>query len=311
MDMYQKRKMRQEKKNNNQEEKLTKVGINWYPGHMVKAQNEIKDSLKLIDVVVEVLDARIPMSSSNPIIDNLASNKERIVVLNKVDLADKSNLDEWKKYFENKGYMCICSNTNNKEDIKKIIDAIITQGNKAYSKKGKKSDISINQIYRVLIVGIPNVGKSTLINKIAKRQAANVSNKPGVTVRKQWIRVQNNIELLDTPGLLWPRLDDNDAGVKLALTGNIKQEILEVESLACEGLKILLASDKYKKMLEEKYKIDSINEDIDVYELLELIGRKRGCIVSGGNVDMEKAAKAFLDDLKSGKIGNISFENVI
>jgi ribosome biogenesis GTPase A len=311
MDMYQKRKMREEKKNNNQEEKLTKVGINWYPGHMVKAQNDIKAAIKLIDIVVEVLDARIPLSSRNPLIDDLAKDKQRIVVLNKSDLADEKETENWIKYFESKDISCIAVNSSVPQDIKKIITAIINKGKIVYKDKVANTAIDYKPIYRVLIAGIPNVGKSTIINKIAKRNAANVSNKPGVTVRNQWIRVQDNIDLLDTPGLLWPKLDDNNAGEKLALTGNIKQEILDLEGLACIGIEYLLNVERYKKMFLEKYKIDEEDiEYLDSYDILELLGRKRGCLVSGGNVNTEKASKIFLDELKSGKIGRISLENI-
>ena len=310
MDMYQKRKQRQNKKVEDKNVNENKMIINWYPGHMVKAQNEIRESLKLIDIVVEVLDARIPLSSQNPKIDELINLKARIVVLNKADLADDNATKRWIKYFEEKNIKTIVTNAATSDNINKIIDAIHILGDKVYEEKHKNKNlqIKVNPIYRVLIVGIPNVGKSTIINKIAKRQAANVGNKPGVTKRKQWIRVANNIELLDTPGLLWPRLDDQDAGVKLALTGNIKKEVLEIEELATEGIKLLIKSEKYKNMLQEKYKLEDEMLDIEPYVLLEIIGKKRGCIVSGGHVDMEKAANLFVEELKNGKIGKITLE---
>ncbi len=275
---------------------------------MVKAQNEIKDTLKLIDIVVEVLDARIPVSSSNPNIHELTKGKQRIIVLNKSDLADKENLEVWIKKFEKEGYTCISTNANISENISNIIEKIKIIGKKIYNQKYLDKSVKIKPIYRVLIVGIPNVGKSTIINKIAGKEVANVGNKPGVTLKKQWIRVADNIDILDTPGLLWPRISDNDAGLKLALTGNIKQEILDVEELACEGLKMLLNVPKYSSMLISKYKLDDSSLNLDTYELLELIGKKRGCLVSGGKVDMVRTSKIFLDDLKSGKIGNISLE---
>lgn len=288
-----------------------KMNINWYPGHMVKAQNDIKSAIKLIDIVVEVLDARIPLSSRNPIIDDLAKDKQRIIVLNKSDLADDIETEKWIKYFTQNNMSCIAVNSSLPQDIKKIISTIVEKGKVAYKDKVEKTTIDYKPIYRVLIAGIPNVGKSTIINKIAKRNAANVSNKPGVTVRNQWIRVQDNIELLDTPGLLWPKLDSNNAGEKLALTGNIKQEILDLEGLACIGIEYLLENEKYKNMFLEKYKLDEEEiEYIDSYDILELLGRKRGCLMSGGNVNLEKASKIFLDELKAGKIGKISLENV-
>lgn len=287
------------------------MNINWYPGHMVKAQNDIKAVIKLIDIVVEVLDARIPLSSKNPIIDDLAKDKHKIVVLNKKDLADDIETKKWIEYFQNNYTTCIAVNSSNPQDIKSIVDTIILKGKEVYNDKIKNLNFNYNPIYRVLIAGIPNVGKSTIINKIANKNSVNVSNKPGVTKKNQWIRVNKNIDLLDTPGLLWPKLDDNNAGIKLALTGNIKKEILDLESIACYGIEMLLKTDKYKSMFLEKYKINDEDIDsLDSYDILELLGRKRGCLISGGNVDMQKASNVFLEDLKSGKIGKISLENV-
>lgn len=285
------------------------MNINYYPGHMVKAQNDIKSIIKLIDIVVEVLDARIPMSSRNPIVDELAKDKQRIVVLNKSDLADDEETKKWISFFEEKNITAIAVNSSVPQDIKKIITEISKKGDMVYKNKKESIELEYKPIYRVLIAGIPNVGKSTIINKIAKRNAAEVSNKPGVTVRKQWIRVASNIDLLDTPGLLWPRLDENNAGEKLALTGNIKQEVLDIEGVACIGIEMLLEKDKYKNMFLEKYKLNEEDIDsLDSYDILELIGRKRGCLISGGNVDTMKASKIFLDELKAGKIGKISLE---
>ncbi len=285
------------------------MNINYYPGHMVKAQNDIKSVIKLIDIVVEVLDARIPMSSRNPIVDDIAKEKQRIIVLNKADLADSEETKKWIKHFEENGITALAVDSSIPNDIKKIIDEISKKGEIVYKDKKDSINLEYNPIYRVLIAGIPNVGKSTIINKIAKRNAAEVSNRPGVTVRKQWIRVASNIDLLDTPGLLWPRLDENNAGEKLALTGNIKQDVLDIEGVACIGIEMLLENDKYKKMFLEKYKLNQEDIDtLDSYDILEMIGRKRGCLVSGGNVDTMKASKIFLDELKAGKIGKISLE---
>lgn len=287
------------------------MNINYYPGHMVKAQNDIKSVIKLIDIVVEVLDARIPMSSRNPIVDDIAKEKQRIVVLNKSDLADYDETKKWIKHFEEKGITALAVDSSIPSDIKKIIDEITKKGDIVYKNKKESIDLEYNPIYRVLIAGIPNVGKSTIINKIAKRNAAEVSNKPGVTVRKQWIRVASNIDLLDTPGLLWPRLDENNAGEKLALTGNIKQDVLDIEGIACIGIEMLLEKEKYKNMFLEKYKLSQEDiESLDSYDVLEMIGRKRGCLISGGNVDTMKASKIFLDELKAGKIGRISLESI-
>lgn len=284
---------------------------NWYPGHMIKAQKDIKSVIGLIDIVVEVLDARIPLSSSNPIIEEIAKDKQRIIVLNKADLADEEVTQKWVKYFETKNLSCIAINSSIPQDIKKIINKVIEKGKIVYKDKVASISLEYKPIYRVLVAGIPNVGKSTIINKIAGRNSANVSNKPGVTVKNQWIRVQDNIDLLDTPGLLWPRLDNNNAGQKLALTGNIKQEILDLEEIACIGIDYLLQNEKYRKMFLDKYKIDEEDiECMDSYDILEELGRKRGCLMSGGRVNTQNAAKIFVDELKAGKIGRISLENV-
>lgn len=279
---------------------------------MVKAKKEIKESLKLIDIVVEVLDARIPISSRNYLIDELAKDKKRIIVLNKADLADKKETEQFKNEFEKNGNACLLVNSSKSEDIAKLVNEIKIVGKKHCDEKYKNKKVNIKHIYRVLIVGIPNVGKSTLINKMANRNAVIASNKPGVTKKNQWIRVSDSIELLDTPGLLMPSLENNNAGVKLALTGNIKQEILDTELLACEGIKLLI-NEGYLDMLKLKYKLkdEDLNLDIlDYYDILEIIGRKRGAIISGGNVDMLRASKIFLDDIKNGKIGELCLEKV-
>jgi len=286
------------------------MNINWYPGHMVTAAKAIREDLKLIDIVVEVLDARIPKSSQNYIIDEMAEGKEKIVVLNKYDIADKMEVSKWKKYFEEKGIAVVLTNAQSGDNISKLLDTIKIVGKKIYDIKYVNKSIAIKPIFRVLIVGIPNVGKSTIINKISKKTSANVGNKPGVTVRKQWIRVGDNVELLDTPGLLWPRLEDGNAGLKLALTGNIKQEILDIEELAFEGVKLLVKSERYKILLKEKYKLSDEDLTKEAHEIVETIGRKRGCLVSGGEVDIDKASKIFLDEFKNGKIGNISLDSV-
>ncbi|MEG1989756.1 MAG: ribosome biogenesis GTPase YlqF [Clostridia bacterium] len=307
--MYQKREERKQNKLKDEDQGgVQKNVINWYPGHMVKATNEIRDSLRLIDIVIEVLDSRIPKSSQNYIIDEMAEGKEKIVVLNKADIADKQELIKWKEYYESKGIYVVLTNAQEGNNISKLLDIIKLVGNKIYEKKYENKKIEITPIYRALIVGIPNVGKSTIINKISNKNSANVGNKPGVTVRKQWIRVGTNIELLDTPGLLWPRLEDNNAGLKLALTGNIKQEILDVQELAVAGIKLLVGIDKYRLMLKEKYKLIDLDFEKTDYEILEEIGRKRGCLISKGEIDLNKTSKIFLDDFKNGRIGKISLD---
>lgn len=309
MDMYKKRELRAKKKQENENvQKDSKVLINWYPGHMLKAKNDIKDSLKLIDIVVEILDSRIPKSSSNNSLNEFSKNKKKIVVLNKVDLSDEKQTLKWKKYFESKDITVVMTDANNKNNIKQLLDTIRKVG--ASLEKYKNKSIEIKPIYRVLIVGIPNVGKSTIINKLSNKQSANVGNRPGVTTKKQWIRLGTDIELLDTPGLLWPKLDEDNAGVKLALTGNIKQEILDVENLANEGIKVIMQDERSLTLLKEKYNLTEEDIALESYEILEKIGRKRGCISKGNEVDYEKVSKLFLDELKNGKIGRISLDYV-
>ena len=310
MDMYQKRKIRAEKKNNDSQKSFSKVPISWFPGHMVKAQNEIKNNLKLIDVVVEILDARVPIASHNKLMDEFAKDKKRIVVLNKSDLADRVELTKWEEYYKNRGDVCVLTNANKSENISKLVNEIRKQGKEIYDKKYSSKNIKVKPIYRCLIAGIPNVGKSTIINKIANRNAAATSNKPGVTRKNQWIRIGSDIELLDTPGILMPRLDENNAGVKLALTGNVKLEVVDNEELACAGINLLI-NEGYKNVFVETYSIEEkLLEELDSYDILELIGRKRGCLISGGNVDMSRTANIFIDDVKNGKIENIILEKV-
>ena len=224
-------------------------------------------------------------------------------------MADKVEVTKWKNYFEENGNPCILVNANVSENIANLVDEIRIQGKKIYDEKNKNKNIKINPIYRVLIVGIPNVGKSTIINKIAKRNAVVASNKPGVTRKNQWIRVGNDIELLDTPGLLMPNLSDNNAGEKLALTGNIKQEIIDIEELAYFGIKDLI-EEGYFELLKIHYKLDDNDVNLEYYDILELIGKKRGCLRSGGNVDVERVSKLILDDIKNGKIGKVCLEKV-
>ncbi len=275
---------------------------------MARAKNDIKQSLKLIDIVVEVLDARIPKSSSNPNILEFAENKGRIVVLNKADLADDTETNKWISYYNLKGIECVKTNANTTENINKIIEKINEIGKKIYEEKNKTKKIDLKPIYRVLIVGIPNVGKSTIINKIAKRNVTNVGNKPGVTKQNKWIRVGNNIDLLDTPGLLWPKFEDEEIGINLALTGNIKQEVFDIEEIAMHGIEKLKSNTKYKELLKNKYKLEDDDLRQDSYSILEIIGRKRGTLISHGDVDMARCANMFLDEFKNGKIGKITLD---
>ena len=298
------------KANNETQKSLSKVVINWFPGHMVKAINEIKSSLKLIDIVIEVVDCRSPIASHNYIIDEIAENKKRIIVMNKADLADDNMSKKWKEHFESKGMKVIFTNAQTGENIPKIISAIKELGDEIYKEKLSNKKVEMKPIYRVLIAGIPNVGKSTIINKLSKKNVVKVGNKPGVTTKKQWIRIDNNIELMDTPGILWPKLDENNAGIKLALTGNIKLEILDAPELAIEGIKFFKDNKKYTTMLKERYKLTDEDMTLETFEILEKIGKNRGCIVSKGEVDYERVAAIFLDEFKNGKIGKLTLDAV-
>ena len=311
MDMYQKRKARKEIKNNeNKEEMQNQMNINWYPGHMAKTKRQITEDLKLVDVVIELLDARIPKSSQNPDIQGMVKNKKRIVILNKSDLADERETKKWIEYFKKKNILAIDVDSNQGKGIKQVsqaIEKIMEDELKIQNSKGR-----IRKTIRVMIVGIPNVGKSSFINRISKKTTMTVGNKPGVTRQKQWIRIGNQIELLDTPGVLWPKFESEEVGLNLAYTGSIKEEILEKTEIAYNLLKFL--DENYSSNLYAKYKIseqeiDEIKDNPQyTLELMYLIGKKRGALISGGNIDEEKVAKIILDDFKNGRIGKITLE---
>ena len=301
---------------NNSNEKLTKVGINWYPGHMAKTKRQIADDLKLIDVVVEILDARIPISSQNPDMKQLIKNKKRIYVLNKSDLADEKETSKWIQKFKSKNSSAIsvCSNSGNGiNNVVKEIEKLMQEEIEINKQKGRTG-----KSIRVLVLGIPNVGKSSFINRISKKNTMEVGNKPGVTKQKQWIRLSNNIELLDTPGILWPKFESEEVALNLAFTGTIKDDILPKVEVAYRLLKYLI--ENYLSNVLERYKLskeeveETLNqeseENIRIYEVMCLIGKKRGCIVSGGNVDDEKTANIILDDFRNCKLGKITLEKV-
>lgn len=288
------------------------TNINWYPGHMAKTKKQILDDLKLVDIVIELLDARIPISSQNPEIEKLIHNKKRIIVLNKADLADPIETKKWIEYFEKNRIIAIDVDSNQgkgTEKITKIIEKLMEKELNVQNSKGR-----IRKTIRIMIVGIPNVGKSSFINRISKKASMTVGNKPGVTKQKQWIRIGNQIELLDTPGILWPKFESEQVGLNLAYTGSIKDEVIETTEIAYSLLKYL--DENYPKNLYEKYKITQ--EEIEkiknntqyTLEEMYLIGRKRGALISGGNIDEEKVAKIILDDFRSGKIGKITLEKV-
>lgn len=286
-----------------------KTNINWYPGHMAKTKKQIESDLKLIDVVIELLDSRIPISSRNPDIKKIVANKKKIIVLNKADLSDETINQKWvSKLSKEAPTILVDSNTGKGiEKVSKEIDKLMEEEVKRQAGRGR-----INKTIRVMILGIPNVGKSSFINRISKKTTMKVGNKPGVTQTKQWIRIGKNQELLDTPGVLWPKFESNRVALNLAFTGTIKDDILERTEIAYELLKVLYS--KYRKNLLDRYKITSeeIKEietkDNYIYELMKLIGKKRGAIVSGGETDDEKVSRIILDDFRNCKIGKISLE---
>ena len=298
------------------EQNSVKMNINWYPGHMAKTKRQIADDLKLIDVVVEILDARIPISSQNPDMKQLIKNKKRIYVLNKSDLADEKETYKWIQKFKSKNSSAIsaCSNSGNGiNNVVKEIEKLMQDEIELNKQKGRTG-----KSIRVLVLGIPNVGKSSFINRISKKNTMEVGNKPGVTKQKQWIRLSNNIELLDTPGILWPKFESEEVALNLAFTGTIKDDILPKVEVAYRLLKYLIENylsnvlERYKLSKEEVEEIlnkDS-EENIRIYEVMCLIGKKRGCIVSGGNVDDEKTANIILDDFRNCKLGHITLEKV-
>ncbi|MGB9679008.1 MAG: ribosome biogenesis GTPase YlqF [Thermoanaerobacteraceae bacterium] len=274
--------------------------IQWYPGHMAKTKKTIISNLKLIDIVYEVVDARIPLSSRNPIIDEIIGNKKRILILNKSDLSDNIVNDLWIIYFKKMGIETSKINALSGLGISDLVQ----KTNKICSEiiKNKKSKGMIPRL-RVMILGIPNVGKSALINRLSGGKKAQTGDKPGITRKEQWIKTQY-FDLLDTPGILWPKFEDPMVGLMLALTGAIKDDILDIEELSFHLVGIL--KNKYKNILKTRYKIE--NTDKDNYEILKDIGKNRGCLLPGGDIDVNKAAKLLITDFRSGRMGNISLE---
>lgn len=273
----------------------------WYPGHMTKAKRMMQENIKLIDLVIELVDARLPMSSRNPDIDELGKNKARLILLNKADLAEEKWNDAWMEYFKKRGYSVVKVNSRKGGGIKSI-QGVIQEACREKIERDRKRGI-LNRPVRAMVVGIPNVGKSTFINALAGKACAKTGNKPGVTKGKQWIRLNKNVELLDTPGILWPKFEDQTVGLRLALIGSIKDEILNTEELGGELIRFLTQS--YPGVLQEKYEV---NEDQDIYVCLEEIAKNRHCLVRGSELDMEKAARLLLDDFRNGRLGRITLE---
>ena len=277
------------------------MNYQWYPGHMTKAKRQMQEDIKLIDIVVEIADARIPLSSRNPDIDELSKNKFRLVILNKADLADESITKRWVEYFREKGYSAL-SIDSRKGNVTKPIQAAIIDACAQKIERDKKRGIKFRPV-RAMVVGVPNVGKSTLINTLAKKAVAKTGNRPGVTKGKQWVRLAKNIELLDTPGILWPKFEDKTVGERLAMTGAIKDDILNIEELVLILLEHIRG--KYPGYIGNRYEVA---EDGTAVELLEQIAIRRGCIKKGNETDYVKAADLVLDEFRAGTIGRITLE---
>lgn len=303
MDMYQKREMRKNKKMNADKKSLPSTSINWYPGHMAKAKRLISENIDLIDVVYEVVDSRIPYSSVVQEIDNLLKNKPRIMIMTKSDLCDKTETNKWIKYYEQNGKKVILVDLEHSFDTKKIInltEEVMMPINEKREKKGL-----IKRRARVLIIGIPNVGKSTLINRLVGKKAVNVGNMPGVTKDLNWIRINSDIELLDTPGILWPKLEQTKVAYNLASLTAIKEEILPLFQVVEYILKTLYKY--YPKVLKERYGLDEVDE-YDITNTLDIIGKRRGCLIKGGEIDYDKVYAIILNDIKNGIIKGVTFD---
>ncbi|WP_133627761.1 ribosome biogenesis GTPase YlqF [Fonticella tunisiensis] len=277
------------------------MSIQWYPGHMVKTKRQIIDSLKLIDVVIELFDARIPDSSKNPDIDELIGNKQRVVLLNKCEMADENITKEWIKRYKDMGISALDVDSITGRNINRVYTLVKESVKEHFEKRVEKG--IVGRPVRALVLGIPNVGKSTFINKISSKSSAKTGDKPGVTRSKQWIKVNKDFELLDTPGILWPKFDDEKVALHLAFIRAIKDEILDPEELAVKLIEELVSLKP--EALKDRYKIDL---NTDAFEVLKNIGRKRGCIVSGGEVNTVRAANLLLDDFRSGRLGRLSLE---
>lgn len=275
--------------------------LQWYPGHMTKARRMMQENIKLIDLIIELVDARIPQSSRNPDIDELGKNKARLILLNKADLAEDAKNDEWVEYFRKQGYSAVKVNSKKGGGIKSI-QSVIQEACREKMERDRKRGI-LNRPVRAMVVGIPNVGKSTFINALAGKACAKTGNKPGVTRGKQWIRLNKNVELLDTPGILWPKFEDQEVGMKLAFIGSIKDEILQAEELAAELAGFL--NKFYPGILEKKYSVEYTD---DAYQCLRNIAESRHCLVRGSELDTEKAASILLDDFRNGRLGRVTLE---
>lgn len=277
------------------------MNYQWYPGHMTKAKRMMQENIKLIDLIIELVDARIPLSSSNPDIDELGKGKSRIVLLNKSDLADPMMNKKWMEYFQNKGAFVLEVNSKNGNGIKSIQN-LVKEACKEKIERDKKRGI-INRPIRAMVVGIPNVGKSTFINSFAGKACAKTGNKPGVTKGKQWIKLNKTLELLDTPGILWPKFEDQEAGMKLAFIGSMNDEVIIIDELAYDFIQVM--QNLYPHMLKDRYQIET---GVSPVEILSGVARSRNCLLKGEVLDLEKAASILIDDFRSGKLGRITLD---
>lgn len=272
--------------------------INWYPGHMKKTREMIQSNLKLIDIIIEILDARIPNSSKNPIINEITANKKRIILLNKADLADKRETSEWIRLFEKEGYKAIEINALNGRGIDKLYKIL----NEFQAERDEEKRNS--RPLRIMILGVPNVGKSSLINRLSGRKSTKTGNKPGITKGKQWITLENGMQLLDTPGILWPKFEEPEVGLNLAFAGSIKDEILEIQDIGLELIGFL--ADNYPEEFMNRYKLSDLSDD--KLTNMEALALKRGFILPGKRIDYERTARTVIDEFRAGKIGKITLE---
>ncbi|WP_027963170.1 ribosome biogenesis GTPase YlqF [Halalkalibacillus halophilus] len=278
------------------------MAIQWYPGHMAKAKREVQEQLKKVDVVIELVDARAPESSQNPMLQEVIGDKRRIFVLMKRDLADEKKTQKWISFFEGQGHQAIAIDVNKKNDIQSFIQ-LTKQLSVKVNEKREEKGVNPRSI-RAMVIGIPNVGKSTLINRLAKKKTAETGDKPGVTKKQQWIKVTNFFDLLDTPGILWPKFEDQEVGYKLAAIGTIKDQILHLDDIAIYVLNFF--KNSYPSHLIDRY--DLKMEEEDVVRWFDHIGKKRGCLIAGGEVDYEKVADLIIQDLRNGYLGKVTFD---
>ena len=281
---------------------IEKMNIQWYPGHMTKTRRQIEADLKQVDAVCEIVDARIPVSSRNPDIDSICGSKPRIIILNRMDLADPGATKQWIAYYRRQGIAALATDCKSRRGIADFQPAVRSVLKEKLERNAEKG---MNRSVRVMIVGIPNVGKSTLINQISGRKGAKAENRPGVTRGKQWVTVDGGLLLLDTPGILWPKFEDPEVGMMLAYTGAVKENIIDIEELACHLMQLLWKF--YPQVLRDRYGIDA-PEDIQGYQLLEAAGKKRGYLLARGEINTERMAKVLLDEYRSGKLGHFTLE---